>query len=161
MALRPCGTVCRCACEILIVPKRRRRVRDTCDAGSRGHQRTLMGRCHYDLMIVVMTISMKTVIRMLMLVLRTLVLRMRMLWTTQCWRRRAEIQGDITDVGGLEVEVMLEAHSSARRRTWSRLAARGPVRKKRRVVLHVPRSGDGRLAWPEAALVTRAAHWRR
>ena len=82
MALRPCGTVRRCAREILIVPKRRRRVRDTCDAGSRGHQRTLMGRCHYDLMIVVMTISMKTVIRMLMLVLRTLVLRMRMLWTT-------------------------------------------------------------------------------
>ena len=161
MELRPCGTVRRCAREILIVPKRRRRVRDTCDAGSRGHQRTLMGRRHYDLMIVVMTISMKTVIRMLMLVLRTLVLRMRMLWTTQCWRRRAEIQGDITDVGGLEVEVMLEAHSSARRRTWSRLAARGPVRKKRRVVLHVPRSGDGRLAWPEAALVTRAADWRR
>jgi hypothetical protein len=82
MELRPCGTVCRCAREILIVPKRHRRVRDTCDAGARVHQRTLMGRCHYDLMIVVMTISMMTVIRMLMLVVRTLMLRTRMLWTT-------------------------------------------------------------------------------
>jgi hypothetical protein len=78
--VRPCGTVCRCAREILIVPKRRRRVRDTCDAGAWGHQRTLRGRCHYDLMIVVTTISMKTLIRMLML--RTLMLRMRILWTT-------------------------------------------------------------------------------
>ena len=48
MAVRPCGTVCRCAREILIVPKRRRRVRDICDAGARRHQRTPRGRCHDD-----------------------------------------------------------------------------------------------------------------
>ena len=73
MAVRPCGTVCRCAREILIVPKRRRRVRDICDAGARRHQRTPpVG----DAMVtVVMTISMKTVIRMLMLMLWALVPR--------------------------------------------------------------------------------------
>ena len=82
----------------------------------------------------------------------------------QCWRRCTEIQGDFTDVGRLEVEQTgdkLTVHSSARRRTWSRSAAFGPVREKRRVVLHVPRSGDGCLAWPGAAVVTPATDWRR
>ena len=64
-----CLAVCRCAREILVVPKRRRRVRDTsCDAGARIRQPTPRDDA---MMIVVMTISMKTVIRML--VLRTLI----------------------------------------------------------------------------------------
>ena len=73
MAVRPCGTVCRCAREILIVPKRRRRVRDICDAG--GAEASANAPGGDAMMTVVMTISMKTVIRMLMLMLWALVLR--------------------------------------------------------------------------------------